>query len=362
MEKQLPLLFLGIFLVSCIVQGSLWANSYVLDDTMWKGVMKETAQHVFIHPQFDNLGYPYGYPAVPLLFVGGALIHADVSPDVALRLILVVLISLGIALVGVLAYRLRPRSWWWLGAVVLLMLDTMYYIATPPSSAVMPFVVALVLLTLLISETQEQKARLPLLVHLGVLGGFALSLRLDISLAIVGMSALYLLYYVRTQMWVLLLSGVASTIVFNPFLWAYPVEFFTAVVWRITTSYTSYEAAAPWNVIVALSPLAMLALCMLLIVLFIRPNLVPVARSFLYWLAGTTALISGILLASPVFHPEWYFSPLLLTWVAFLPLFVLALLPSLPLQKLYARLGESTVSLCAIGVLIAATVFFPDLF
>jgi hypothetical protein len=322
----------------------------VLDQSMWAPAIVTTLHDGFLRPHPEIFGYPYGYPGSTLLYPGACLVHFGVPPVTALRLVMAVFISLGIALSSWVMYRLRSKSLWWVGGFGILLFDALYFDATPPSGMVMPLIVAIVLLTL---YGQEERGRPEPFVLLGAAGGIALATRTDISLAVLGMSFFFLLFTARRYLWVFALTSVLTFVAANPYIWGRPEEYFTATVHRILSSYLTLRYSLPFWSVVEGAPLGVVSMGFGLLTALFTPKLFPFCRAFVGWWAVSFATICAVLLHSS-FHPSWYFYPLFMVWEALLPALILAPLAAVTLPSGVPWLTRRHLELLMVALLILA--------
>src|SRR6516164_11462541 len=91
--------FLGTFAIALPFQLYEWFKiQAVFDQGLWAPAIVTTLHDGFLSPHPEIFGYPYGYPGSTLLYPAAYLVHFGVSPVSALRFVVALFISLGIAL------------------------------------------------------------------------------------------------------------------------------------------------------------------------------------------------------------------------------------------------------------------------
>jgi hypothetical protein len=268
---------------------------------------------------------------------------------VAFRAVLVFFISFAIALSVTLMYQLRPQSLWWIGGASVLFFTDNYYRSTPASSMVLPFIIAIVLLTFYAYE-QRQSLK-PIWVALfGFIIGLAFVIRLDISAAIAVASFLFLVPFLKEKAFHVGGYALLTCIALDPYLWFEPISHIAYMLERILFSYSTPNAwnggdgvwSTSFSALLIRSPFAVLSVIFVFLYALLKRKESPMALACLMWLLSFSALIMGALFLSPMgFRPEWYFFPIFLVWIILFPLFLTTLAPALENRSPFSRIDAT---------------------
>src|SRR5581483_9894025 len=180
-------IFLLLFIIALLIQATLWRGRPFVDKSVWTNEAQYFDQH---DPRVFDPQSGYGYPGTTLI-VPAAIAHRlfHVSYENAVAGVIAIEIAGAATLLSVLCYALLPTTTWWLATFALVILHPLYLDATPPSAIVTPLISALLLITWLIWQRPTWQR----IATWSVVAGFAAATRLDISVAIAGACAIFLL-------------------------------------------------------------------------------------------------------------------------------------------------------------------------
>jgi hypothetical protein len=268
-------------------------------------------------------------------------------------------IAMGIAATVWISYRLRPLSMWWLTTAIILLCSDLYYIATPASSVMTVWVPFMLLSVIYIAENlQEDTTKITLL--LGVVSGYAIATRFDISIALSMSILIFLMYLQRKIPWVYIAACAVSLLVCDPFLWSGPIQHLAICIYKSLVvqnigaaphqAWSARLANAP--VILESAPPAILSFVGAIILLRFR-GMMPFSLRNMIWVLVTTLIIS-VALFSLYFHPQWYFFPLYMFWEVVLPLSIWTFFDAQTRLASYARTRYANL---LIGGVLASQVY-----
>lgn len=302
-------IFLLAWLISLIIQGIYWNHFDVLDGHYWIEATK--ALMTLSYTMFDT--FTYGYPGAPpmMLAIGVHWLFGVPMID-AFYGSLALIISVTTATAAWLCARLRPHLLWWLGTTVALATTSLYRRATPPSAVAMPFIIVIILLSLYIYERRVGTARWPFIL-LGVAIGVSAAARLDITMYVAVLQALFLTPLIggRTFLFVLLVAFLFFCVT-NPYMWIFPLHHVLAFIRKFFYHYAgTTDKAPPLIFFVKISPFSFIGLLYGTILAGWRRTGEIVPRIFIINLLFLTMVLVAIL-SFATYRPLWYYSPLLL--------------------------------------------------
>ncbi len=348
-RSRLIAMFLLIFSISCIVQGSLWSYAEYTDEGIWTSAVERFLQGVQITIDDPE----YGYPATTLLLPARAFVAAGMSVSSSVVATMTVLISILISCIGLITYVLRPKRLWWLTVTGWLIFHSLYTDATPPSALFSLFFVLIALTLLYIKERQIQTA-LPF-VFLGIANGLALATRLDMALFLLVGEALFLWFIDKKKTWMVVLISGALFLLLDFHMWTMPIEYITGIYHKIHYHYAFKSSSTSLLRILMMSPLGVLSLFLSGALLYISKKEFPLPKTFWLWLMGTTVALGGALYSSD-YHPSWYFYPLFFVWEVFFPLFLLTALEKVKTPPSLAWFTQNILKYTFVFLLIAAQI------
>lgn len=366
-------IFWGTLAVSLIVQGALWRSLSFPDQSMWT----EHSRHIReLDPRMFDVSV-YGHPGAPI--VDGVIIAHEVfgvSYEAALPGILALIISLAIAGVCVVSYRLRPQLLWWVAAGGLLMFSPLYLTATPPAAVISPLLVLVFLFAWLLFERASNYPRWwPL--ALGALLGAAGATRADIS----GAAALVLLFFLSSRVpkkQLVVIFGAAAGVftVLNPFMWFMPLQHVIGLINVMQYHYLTYEPhTLAASEALLISPLSVIGILLAVVCVWLLPtNQQIMPRRFAVALMVFTVVFAAVIFTAS-YQADRYFFPLAFLWETLLPLYLLSLVPKLTIsfaanakaQSAFARVSAWFVIILLVGgqALLLLNVYFlpvPEIF
>ncbi len=303
--------FLLSLLLSMALQGLYWNHFDVLDGQSW--VQEAEALMTLSDTMFNT--FIYGYPGTPPLMLAiGVHWLFGVPLTEAFFGSLALIIALATATAAFLCALLRPNLPWWLGTTVSLSTTMLYRNATPPSAVVIPFIVIIVLLTLYIYEKKPITQRWPFIL-LGITIGVSAAARLDITLAVTGIEAVFLAPLIGWSAFTFV-TLVAFLVFYltNPFMWLFPAHHIRAFILKVIYHYHSRaNVIPPFLNVVEASPFSWLGLFYGVLLAFWRRTEEIIPRMFILNILFVTAALVTLLYSS-MYRPLWYFSPLLMVW------------------------------------------------
>lgn len=293
-------LFSFIFLLSFVSHSIYWYRVDFFDKSEWLIQQKLFSEQISEtrHSLF------YGYPATPFLMLGLIM---------PLNTSLALLVSLGAAGAVVVSHILRPNSLWYLGVAGIILFHPLYAASTPPSAIVAPWLALLVLYTLSLYE--QSLISFKKMILWGLLAGFCVAIRWDISAALASFLLLFLIPKLRGKVIFVFLAATISFIIFDPYMWFMPIAHVIDLASKLTTHFYTINAPLP---LLTLLTISLPTLISIFVCLLTR----ALPRTFTVWLLLSTVVIFFVLLQSS-YQPRWYFYPLLLVWELFLPLCIL---------------------------------------
>jgi hypothetical protein len=345
------ILFIAIFFIAIIVQTLIWWPTQVLDDTIWEPAIKK----IVVGQKVSTSDYEFGYPGTSLTVPASLLVKSGVHVTDALKVTLIFFISLFVACAGVLTYILRPHRLWWLIVTSMLIFHAHYIQATPPSSLIPLIILILLLLFLKIRENENvSKTDLALV---GVFSGIAFSMRLDISIALLGSAFVYAFIYMprlRRSLWIPIIIACTVAVMYTPDFLS-PIDYLVGMNQKIQAHYFHSDSGIGMYDIVAVSPLGVLGVFIAIIFLSIKKYIISIPKDFLIWIIVTTAIIFIILFRSS-YRPIWYFYPLFLIWETLFSLFMLEVIENIDPKYFKSGLRPATIKYLFISLLIASQI------
>lgn len=277
--------------------------------------------------------FTYGYPGTTLMLPAIA-VNKLFQIDYLRALVgsVACLISLGVATATLLCRILRPGSPWWMGTMLALSTSNLYINATPPSAVVAPFIVALVLLSLYVYENHRARERWPLIL-MGVLVGVAASSRLDITLLVALVQALFLwprLGWMAVSYITIISFGVFYLT--NPFMWLWPTHFIGSFADKVFFHFNNMPSSLSLMMVFKKYPFAWMGLIYGLFFVAWKKTSDFMPRIFVVYVVALSALTISLLLSSS-YHPLWYFLPLVLLWETLFLFFVISLAAHVEFQR-----------------------------
>jgi 4-amino-4-deoxy-L-arabinose transferase-like glycosyltransferase len=325
MRSNLVPVFVLTLLLTLIVQGFIWHVTSFTDERVW---LRRTSQ-LMSDLQGGQSGWQQasysGHPGMAALLVA-ALIHATTGAETltSLRTAVTVLNGLTIAGVFTAAKALRAHQYAWLAAGALVLFNPLYVQASPTNAVMAPLIVLIMLLLLKLYQLRDQKhTHISLL--FGVCVGLGLATRLPVTFMI-GAMLLPWLWWTHGLRQTATIYGVAVAIgfAFNPLLWHIPTEHLVHVFERVDTHLNQVPVGAlSWRDFILFAPLALLGIILATLSLVwtrLSPSALP--RSPLLVILVIT-LVSSFVFLRATTQSLRYFFPVIFTWEALLPLFLL---------------------------------------
>lgn len=330
------LIFISVFIFSLVFQSFVWTHlePVLVDKTVWTDAITIIANG-------GNIGSDsllYGYPAFTLLAIGKVIVGAGFSSSTAFTLIIVFFVSLGIASVVTLTHILEPQKMWWVACLGLLSFSPYLPDATPPSIIVSSLIPIIVLLILFLVKNEKDNSMLAL-IFLGLVSGFSLSTRIDITLTICSLATVLLIAKFNKKLFIPISLAFLIFCSFSFYLDNNPIGYFIGTYTKSHLAYIGYfgeSSARFFSSSLFLSSFLALVTIFIGTIEYLSKNIkLLVPKGFFVWFLLSTCFIAGaIFLAS--FHPVWYFIPLIVSWEIFLPIFIFSII-----ESLYPKLEES---------------------
>jgi hypothetical protein len=324
-------------------------NGY-LDEDLWVLTTHKIASGQSIQPT----DLAFGYPGTTFTLPASFLVNVGMSEPLALKLTLALEVSIVIASIVTLAYILAPKSLWYVACGGFFMFHPLLFDAVPPSVIVAPLIVLIILFVLYI-RNQGPFISKTVCSILGIILGLSLAARLDVTAVVCFVCLVYLWFFIRHKLWLLISVAALVFFILNPHILASPATYISEVYSKIHVHYSGDKPSEPLVVIFRRSPLGILSFIYALILIFIMPKLLPIPRSFALLLVCLTAFL-GILFSTSHYHPSWYFHPLFFIWEAFFPLFLITLIDHATISRSVHWLTQSKVKIFLITLLIASQV------
>lgn len=315
-------IFLGVFIVSVIIDGFFLSTSDLVDDDLWIAYTQHV--HALDEHTFDRM--TYGHPGTPAVLLAiGARIFFGVSYAAAYLGGMTILIALAIAGCSTVCHLLRPHALWWLVAAFFLIFNRLFLLSTPPTAVVMPLVVLALLLAWYLYEIPA-KNNVRSLIVLGTVVGVAGATRTDVSSLLALVLLIFLLPRIGLKSIVLVTVIAAVFVAANPFMLLMPLVHIGDLVDYAYYHYAHY-GDQPQQLslldIVYISPLAIVGIVTAVIWLALARKLPqPAPAPFILTVLLFTVGVSALLLTAR-FQAARYFFPLAVVWEVLLPLFLL---------------------------------------
>lgn len=350
-------LFLVVFVLSFVIQSFIWQVDTFTDEGVWLERARHLASDLKNQTREFNQSDYGGHPGMAGVALTALLHRTGLSLITSMRLSVALINSAMIAGIGVVSYRLRPDTLWWLGAISIVAFHPFYIHASPTNAVIAPAIVLMFLLVLWLYEHPDTTGKSPA-VLLGIVIGAALATRFTDSLLLGGMLLFFLAlsHGIRP---VILMSGaaLATSILLNPLMWFAPLEHLTYIFSRAELHLNQILLHnLTWVDFVQFTPLALISIALALVLLFLKEKIKPspVPLPFIGLMLAATIVTTAILLWAKS-HSLRYYGPLIFTWEAFLPLWLLHLLRSISFEteSVQQRKLMSTVLKVAVIVLLA---------
>lgn len=316
--------YLIAFLMAFVFQWLLWNTlDAVIDGTwFWEPAITEMS-HALPPLNATNQGYaepPLLYPGMTILLPASALVRAGVQPDISLRIVLAVLVSLFTALAALLAYMLRPDSLWWIATVLILGVTRVYQHATPASVGITALLPCLALAFIAAYERRSWKWY----TVLGLISGVCLSTRIDISAAVSGSMLLFLLFRDWRKSIAAGAVALGTLVLLDPYMRIAPLTHLRTIFENAAALEATHQLSLVSPLTVTLLPLGIVGFLLGAFLDGRAPNLLGISRPAAHFLLGLTAVLAIALVWSP-YRETWYFFPLLSLWATLGGLFLLSL-------------------------------------
>lgn len=328
-------IFLLVFLVSLLIQGTLWRHIVFTDEAVWLQRIAQL-QYDLSHQHYDAANPVYsGHPGMSFTTIGALAHEAGVPLRTSLQGSVSLLVAFSAATVALLCWMLKPQNLWWLPASAIVAANPLYLHASPTNAVVAPLSVIIVLLGLWLYEHARHSQMTSAVVGWGATIGLAATTRLDTTILIAGPLLLFLFPYLGWRRTMLIGgTGAAIAVGSNPLLWYTPWQHIRYIFFRSGLNYTDAVIAAPltFEEFVLFAPFALLSLMIAL--LFVTSRLrtfLPFSRSFVLLILTITVVFTAILL-NVRYQSVRHFHPIIFVWEIFLPLFLLTLITHVQLS------------------------------
>jgi len=320
-------IFAFSFLAACIVQGFIFMRLGLIDFSMWarQAEYVETGNPA----QFDYLK-AYGHPGGPII-EGAISIHSlfKLPYESALLIFLTIVDGLAIAGASVISFLLSKNHLWWPVVLATFSSNWLYAFSSPPSVIASIFIGSLCLFSLYLCK--KEKVELASLVFWGMAAGFIIATRTDIGAIVVAALLIFIKPKISWQKFFgVLLSIVASFILFDPFMWFMPIRHLGDLLFKI---FYHYEYIAP-NILTApliinVSSFLLVGAVFSIISIFMKEKIKPfLPLRFVYILLAVTVLLYTVFLTAH-YQALRYFLPIVSIWEIFLPVFIFPLTANL---------------------------------
>ncbi len=340
-KRSLLLFLLGVFLVSCLLQGIRWRELGMIDSGMWGNealyvLNNDTSE------EFNFLG-AYGHPGGTVI-EGAIAIHAisKLPYDKSVLLFVTLFDSLAIAAACALAYSLRRNNPWWIAVLAVLSLNWLYEYATPPSATAAVLVSLLCLITLYIYEHKEH-IELFYLGLWGLISGITVATRADIGIFSSLLFMILILPIIKLKRAALLIGeAILAFIIFDPFMWFMPVQHIKDLIHKAVFHYAYFsEPPLNWVTVMTFSFITLISIFLALTLVLLRKKIKPPLTSrpplppiFVGMLLCMTSALYVIFLTSH-YQAIRYFMPITFIWEMFLPLLLFSMIDDI--QFSFAR-------------------------
>jgi hypothetical protein len=309
--------FILIFCSSIALELWVTDRGVILDQDIWAHATSQVAQGQLPGP--DDL--TYGYPGTTIVLPAALLVRSGIDPQTAFTVTLMVLLASAIGGIAMMLYYLRPDSIWWLAGSSIFLFQRLLSDETPPSALITPLFTLLTLIILYLQQRPESRTAQYVF---GILAGVALATRLDFSIMFLASASMFLVPILRKRIFVIMTIAGLVFVALDPFMFS-PIQHAIHIFQKIHEHYYDKIAriSVPW--LARFFALSLFSVFFSLLLLFVAPKKLPVARSFLIWLILMTGGITALTLYSH-YHPVWYFYPTFMIWEVFYPLFILSIL------------------------------------
>ncbi|MBI3250536.1 MAG: hypothetical protein HYZ61_01640 [Candidatus Andersenbacteria bacterium] len=312
--------FLLLFFLCLCIQGYLWQHTIILDIHPWTHA---TEALVSWNSPVLRDPFTYGYPGtLPMLIAAGIMQLFPIQAVQAYAGSMALIISLAASSVGLLAWRLRPKTPLWLITSLLLSFNPLLTNATPPSAMVATILALTLLYVMYIEESSVSSWFDPLL--LGGLLGIAATIRLDAAILFVIPILLY-----STMRWapkhtaLILISSLSVFIAGNPFMMFEPSYFLTAF-WDKALYHAIEKEALTLSLgsLLQYSIFAIIGAALTVISVVVPRSFTSISKRFLVLAFSITALL-GISLSLVKYQAIWYTLPVVLFWEMMTPIILI---------------------------------------
>jgi hypothetical protein len=325
-SKYTKIIFFGVFLISLIFFTLRWNKFTIIDSSMWAN----QAQYVLEGDsrEFDYLN-AYGHPGG--LIIEGTIVLNKLFNLTYLQSVIIFIIlinSIFVAGICTLCFKLGKDKLWWVAVLVTLIFNWLYSSGTPTSIVATLSVSFLCLLTLYLYEKKLENQNSFLIIW-GIVAGISIATRIDIGL----ISFIVFLFILSRKIdfkkiILLALGSFVSFILFNPFMWFMPIQHVRDLIFKFVFHYSNFIT----NHLSLLSILSISSITFISILLSLfyilskrKINFTLISPFFLWTLIGMTSVLYFIFLTSR-FQAERYFTPILIIWEIFFPLFIFFLI------------------------------------
>lgn len=341
------LIFFTVFFSSVAAHGLLWSTSNIYDLKAWSKGVEQIACG-----QYPSVGdWLFGYPGTLFLLPASWLLKFHFNSEQATIITMTWTISLFIAWIAVLCYKLRKDTLCWGYTSIILIASPCYVRSTLPSAHIAILGCLLVIMTLYIYENRE-KPLLKDFLMLGIIGGLLLTSRFDFGIvyffcAIILLSWVHIFYSFAAT-----LTALIFTYIGTPFLWEHPFGYLYDIITKITNHVLSITRARTYtienytNILIIYGSLSLLIGIYLL---FQKKSNQSIPKVFLAWLISFTTILLIFLLKSD-HHPPWFIFPIAVSWESVLPILIYTLRDE---NKLKPKHSQLLLNLTATGHILA---------
>lgn len=323
--------FFITFAAALIIQTWIWQVDSFTDESVWVERLEHFVPNKLTADDLLQKRYS-STPGTVALLLGRIFLRAGISPLDSLRFSVALLVSLATAGVAAAARAISPDTWWWLAAAVIMSTHPLYLQASPVD-AVASALMALITIVFLWYRHCGRQASRSADIGFGILMATAFATRFHLALILVVPSLILIGRVIGAKRSMFIFAvALAGTFGLNPFLGYLPGTYVRVGGLEQLGFFTGSQLEKPLHRSLPadsllFTPFAALSVLLAHVLVLLPPWWPdqPTDRRFLQAMLAVTGVTVVVLLSSAL-QSLRYFSPLILIWEIFLPLFLFSLI------------------------------------